>query len=176
MARGAYKAQPDARALGHLIAWAQSPHRQPPRAGAVDLAALAPSVSQALGRMTPAETEALRVKAREFLRALVGENVSMSTTIRPTLKLLKVADRVSIVVDGTPTDAILFLAARLVERAGTERLRICPALDCRRLFLKAGRREFCSTKCQRRVYLQTYDPFAARRRRAIVGRHGKAPR
>ena len=47
----------------------------------------------------------------------------------------------------------------MVEKTGVDRLRICPAPDCRKPFIKLGRREYCSDACQRRVYLTNYDAF-----------------
>ena len=65
-------------------------------------------------------------------------------------------------IHGTPRDVLLYQVITLLGRVGgVERLRLCPAADCGHVFLKIGRRDFCSDRCQRRVFLRTYDPFAA---------------
>ena len=114
------------------------------------------------------------------LRAMAGDTeAALGTACTPTLRPLRVGSRVILMVTGEPLDVALYLTAALLERVGTDRLRLCKAPDCGRLFVKIGRREFCSLRCQRRVFLSTYDPFAAvpRRARSSKGsRHGKASR
>ena len=68
---------------------------------------------------------------------------------------------------GTPRNVMRYQVLTLLERVGgAERLRLCPAPDCGRAFLKIGRRDYCSDRCRNRVFLSTYDPFAAKPRRA----------
>jgi hypothetical protein len=89
--------------------------------------------------------------------------------------VVKVGKDVSLLVGGAPRDALLYLVATLLNTVGVEKLRLCPAPDCNHAFVKIGRREYCSERCQRRVFLSTYDPLAARARRK-ESRDGKAPR
>src|SRR5205085_5197030 len=68
-------------------------------------------------------------------------------------------------VDGERRDVLLYQVLTLLDWLGSEveRLRCCPAPDCRKLFVKIGRREFCAVRCQQRVFQKNYDPFAAER-------------
>jgi predicted RNA-binding Zn ribbon-like protein len=123
----------------------------------LDYERLAAGVVPRFRQMKPADVEALRAELRTFLRALAGEtkhDAAMTAAITPTLYPLRVGRRVTLMVSGSPTDVTLFLAASLLEVVGTERLRLCPAPDCGRAFVKVGR-----------VFLTTYDPFAAKPRR-----------
>lgn len=67
---------------------------------------------------------------------------------------------------GRPRDVLLYQAATLLSTIGHERLRFCPAPDCNKAFIRIGRREYCSERCQRRVFAKQYDPFKAQPRRA----------
>jgi hypothetical protein len=40
----------------------------------------------------------------------------------------------------------------LLDRVGLSAVRRCGAADCRRLFVKTYRREFCSERCQKRAH------------------------
>ena len=60
--------------------------------------------------------------------------------------------------DRRPRESAIYLVVRLLERLGRDRLLLCPAarpwamgtVRCGRLFLKVGRKEYCSTMCQQR--------------------------
>ena len=55
-----------------------------------------------------------------------------------------------------PYDRIaMFQLVTLIRFVGIDRIRAC---DCKRVFLKIGRREFCSERCQNRVYMRSYIP------------------
>jgi hypothetical protein len=60
----------------------------------------------------------------------------------------------SIQVLGSHLDRMLYQIIRVIERVGVDRLLRCQAPDCKRLFLKVTRKEFCSTKCQMRMYMR----------------------
>ena len=64
--------------------------------------------------------------------------------------------KVGVVVDGAPRDRLLYLIIQLLEELGAEKLRTCADPECGRLFFKVTRKEFCSTRCQSRVYMRTY--------------------
>jgi hypothetical protein len=68
-------------------------------------------------------------------------------------------------IEGPLRDVFLHQFYGLLSSVGTDRLLLCPSPDCGRAFLKIGRREFCSERCQRRVFIRGYDPFKARARR-----------
>jgi CGNR zinc finger len=59
-------------------------------------------------------------------------------------------------VNGSPRDRFLYRVIRLLDELGIEKLHTCPAPKCGRLFFKVTRKEFCSTRCQSRVYMRRY--------------------
>jgi hypothetical protein len=54
------------------------------------------------------------------------------------------------------SDRFLFTALRLAEEVGLDRLRVCPASGCGRIFVKVTKKQFCSTNCQMREYMREY--------------------
>lgn len=62
--------------------------------------------------------------------------------------------KVGILVYGQLRDWLLYRVIRLFEELGAEKLQMCPAPDCGRLFFKVTRKEFCSTRCQTRIYMR----------------------
>lgn len=64
--------------------------------------------------------------------------------------------RVSPVVEGTAADIFRYVLLRVLERVAVDSLYRCPNPTCRRLFIKNGRREYCSTRCQGAVYMRAY--------------------
>jgi hypothetical protein len=64
--------------------------------------------------------------------------------------------KVDFVVHGSPLDRFQYQIVRLLEKAGANRLLVCPAKNCGRLFLKVTKKRFCSTRCQSRDYMQRY--------------------
>lgn len=62
--------------------------------------------------------------------------------------------RFRIVPRGNPDAVWLYQVVRLFEAIGTERIQMCPATDCGRVFLKVTKKEFCSTRCQSRTYMR----------------------
>jgi hypothetical protein len=119
--------------------------------------------------MDAAGVEALRLELRAFLRYLAsdGQTPRWPKGITVTLAPLHVAaGAVKWIVRGSPRDVLCYQTKTFLDRiGGLERLRLCPAPDCGKTFLKIGRREFCSTRCQQRIYQRDYDPFAAKPRR-----------
>jgi len=146
----------------------------------------------ALLKLRAPELEALRLEVRALLRFLAGaeseERVAArvqvevwaaktdpvpASPVGRRLRARRVGRRgasaskaVTHFIHGAPRDAVLYQVILLLGRiGGAERLRLCPAPDCGRVFLKVGRRDFCSDRCRQRVYASTYNPFAARPRR-----------
>ena len=169
-----------------LIAWLRSGDAVATRA-----------ITQVVNKTYPFSLDSLRDELRSFVRHLAGAPDEWWSTARPitiTIRPLVVepaqvrglgqkartrgvpskAQRyVSLYVDGTSAhalrDVLLYQILTLVVRVGgLDRLRLCPAPDCGRAYLKIGRREYCSPACQRRAFLQTYEPAAARPRRQVV--------
>lgn len=57
---------------------------------------------------------------------------------------------------GTPVAMLLYKVFRLLDDVGPNRLRNCPAEDCGRAFVKITRKEYCSTRCQKKIYMRNY--------------------
>lgn len=74
-------------------------------------------------------------------------------------------------VDGEPADVLYFRVLDLCQRAGPEALKEC---DCGKLFVKTGRRKFCSTKCQKRIQRRAERKTAREER--MRRKHGKTTR
>jgi hypothetical protein len=117
--------------------------------------------------MKPAALEAVRLELRAFLRFLAGDGQTVWPDVTVTLSPVHVAPRtVKWAVEGSTRDVLLYQTKTFLDRLnGFDRLRLCPAPDCGRVYLKIGRRENCSTRCQQRLYQRNYDPFAAKARR-----------
>jgi hypothetical protein len=109
-------------------------------------------VSARLGRV------GLELLQREGLAVLDGLAQGGSFTVAGDLVLSFYAIRrdgeLSIDVLGSPLDRMLYQIIRVIEKVGADRLLRCQAPDCKRLFLKVTRKEFCSTKCQMRMYMR----------------------
>jgi hypothetical protein len=83
-----------------------------------------------------------------------------------------VRDDVALTVEGHgAVDVLLFQILNLVQRVGLSRLRRCP---CGRVFAKTGRREFCSNRCQKRIYMRALREEERRERERK--RHDKTTR
>jgi hypothetical protein len=127
-----------------------------------------------LVRMTPTDIEALRRDLRAFLRFLAGDDQAwpggkgMPTLDVELFPIRVKPGQVKWAINGPARDVLLYQTKTLLDRleGGLDRLRQCPAPDCRRVFVKIGRRDYCSERCRQRVFLSTYDPFAAKPRRA----------
>jgi hypothetical protein len=128
----------------------------------------------AVWAMDAAGLDALRLELRAFLRFLAGGGRTVWPDITVTLSPVGVASgAVKWAVDGATRDVLLYQTKTCLDRInGFERLRLCPAPDCGRVYLKIGRRENCSTRCQQRLYQRSYNPFAAKPRRQTPQRIG----
>jgi hypothetical protein len=129
-------------------------------------------------RQTAAEVEAVQLQLRAFLRALAGATPITLEPFTPTLHVFREGAKVRVAVSGNPRDVTLYLAAAIAQEAGIDKLLRCGKAECGKVFVKIGRREFCSSECQRTKYLSTYDSSAARARRTRKkgARHGKTKR
>jgi len=121
---------------------------------------------------------ALKHELHEYFHAM-AHNIDKHAPAReyrfhPTLVSAPGPSGILIFIDGEPRDVLLYQVSTFLQAVGTDRLRQCPAPDCPRVFVKRGRREFCSERCQRRVFLASYDPFRAQSRRKDS--HGKTTR
>jgi hypothetical protein len=65
----------------------------------------------------------------------------------------------------------------LVDRVAIDKIRQCPDPDCGRYFVKVTRKRYCSTRCQRRVYMRQLRATArAERAREISTRRRRVTR
>jgi len=102
---------------------------------------------------------------QQRLRGFFGGLVDLASTdqggLVPTVHVNRLifgatptASGVVVTVDGPAADVLLFQVVQLIQAVGVSRLRRCPNEKCRRIFAKTGRREFCSDRCQKRVYMR----------------------
>jgi hypothetical protein len=78
-----------------------------------------------------------------------------------------------VTLTGNTEDILGFQVVRLLETTGVDRLRKC---ECGRLFAKVGRREFCSARCQKRVYTRLVRRQQRLERSSRRTQHGKKAR
>lgn len=100
-------------------------------------------------RPTTAEIDlALESLPRDEFGKPVGD---LPDHIDDFLRAYDFTSQVCLSVDGSAEDVIRFQALSLLRAVGVERLKTC---DCGVVFVKNGRREFCSERCQNRVYMR----------------------
>jgi hypothetical protein len=63
---------------------------------------------------------------------------------------------VDVLVYGEPRDWVRYRVIRLLEDLGAEKLRVCKADGCGKLFFRVTQKKYCSTRCQSRIYMQRY--------------------
>ena len=172
MARGQYTETVEIRALRWLIAFAEDEASSLVTLAHAGKAFVQPAAADAIAALTPAEVRVVKAEVRALLRAMADktELPPGGHHFRVQLTALNRGRGIALLVDGAPRDVLLYQTTVFLDRVGLDRLHRCPAPDCGRLFLKRGRREFCSTRCQKRVYLASYDPFAAQPRRTTTAK------
>jgi hypothetical protein len=67
-------------------------------------------------------------------------------------------------------DTVLYDVFTALQEVGPDRIRACP--ECGQIFVKVTRKEYCSTRCQSRVYMRQMRA-AERAARQKGSRHGK---
>jgi hypothetical protein len=92
---------------------------------------------------------------------------------RLRLGAAKLGSDVALRIDGTAKDVLTFQVINLLRAAGVKRLQRC---DCGRAFVRIRRQEFCSERCQKRVYMRKLraGTLEGRRRRRRGAGDGKA--
>jgi CGNR zinc finger len=179
MARGRYVESTAVRTLRALVALAEDERVSPETIARTGRAYILPPTLAALRALTPPQVQMLKQELREFFHAMAqGDVAARAQTQEQRFNVAFVAasgpSGIVLFVEGDPRDVLLYQASTFLQAIGTDRLRRCPAPDCGRVFVKVGRREYCSERCQRRVFISTYDPFKAQPRRK--DRHGKPTR
>jgi hypothetical protein len=139
------------------------------------------SVIERLLTFGPAERKALEREVRAFLNGVLsGDETatrltmsffpfkhppSPSTTkyrgVRTALQARALVDRyknkqpvVSLVVNGSPRDVLLYQVASLLREVGIGRLGVCADPECGRPFVRITKKRFCSQRCQSRIYMR----------------------
>jgi hypothetical protein len=137
-----------------------------------------PKHDQSIASWSIAELERQKLAIRQFLTSIVtlrdvGEGNLQSIRLDclefslipiPGVRNHKGTD-ILLRLDGDTGDLVWFGLINLIRAAGVDRLQFCSAPDCeqfhgrRRIYARVGRREFCSTRCQKRIYMrEKYDP------------------
>lgn len=81
-----------------------------------------------------------------------SDPIAFAYDVRITAEI--VGGDVRLAATGDGRDLLLLQVVLLLDRVGLSTVRECGALGCGRLFVKAYRREYCSVRCQRRVYMR----------------------
>jgi hypothetical protein len=93
-------------------------------------------------------------RMRGLLLTMAGVQVPMWIWASQSLTLLAFPKgEFSIEIQGPLNELISVQLVRVVRAVGRHRLCVC---DCRRLFLRVGKRKSCSIRCQKRVYMRRY--------------------
>jgi hypothetical protein len=168
MARGRYQRTKEMRFLESLVTFAEDRTAPLLTLAKAGRAYLLPATDDAFRGLTPPQVESLRQDLRAFLYAMAWDkdrNAAQEYRVSLTLVMAGGPHGIVVFADGAPRDVLLYQTQTLLQVIGTEHLRRCRAPDCGRAFVKRGRREYCSPRCQRRVFLSGYDPFAAQPQR-----------
>lgn len=109
-------------------------------------------------QLTPPDVINLRAELLQFVRSAVrGGQVSRPsspvTTAAQVSFDVQWATRSPAVIgaNGTTRDLVVVQFVLLIQEVGLHSVRECSATDCRRLYVKVYRREFCSPRCQKRI-------------------------
>ena len=144
----------------------------------VDLLQLGPLlVSDTIVRRPQDSTRSeVRAELLAFLRStILNSPVAGMGLHRPASFRARTVDgRVVCEADGDGRDLVLLQLVLLLHQVGLPNVRVCKAGDCRRMFVKLYRREFCSARCQKRAYMrQRRENERAKRERARLRRQRK---
>ena len=104
---------------------------------------------------TQTEAHALLAAIVRTGAAMVRVTLTMALA-RPAVqsgRIVLTSPRVLTLPMGELRDRFLYRLVRLLEDQGVEKVLRCP---CGRLFFKVTRKEYCSTRCQSRLYMRTY--------------------
>ncbi len=119
-----------------------------------------PAHQREVATWSETDFERFRADLEVFLRGLAGFQTRGGAIVQPIefshISLYPMPQRqrsalAPLLVEGATRDVLWFQIVNLVRFAGGERLRVCLADDCDRMFVKVGKREFCSDRCQGRV-------------------------
>jgi hypothetical protein len=102
--------------------------------------------------------ETLRGRWQNYLAWTIGRGVEPRSMIEavdpPELSPIRRGREIRYEIRGDPGGALTFQLINLVRAAGNDRLRECG--ECKKIFVRRGRKEFCSYNCQKRVYMREW--------------------
>ena len=110
------------------------------------------SVVTTLHALSRDEMAQLKQDLLAFVRMLAGNAPNSRVTRHLTIRVLPVKSgaRNALLLDGAPFDVLAFAISRILDLAGNDRVRACPQCDA--VFVKIGRRKFCSDRCVARAH------------------------
>jgi CGNR zinc finger len=127
----------------------------------------ASSANTRLLTLSPRQIAVLQTELRAFMRDLahtgqahtiapytVGFMVATHAPDPPARGPRRVRQAASLLVDGDPRDVLWYQTEKVLTAVGLERLRLCPAPECGRAFVRVTQKRFCSTRCQTRIYMR----------------------
>lgn len=95
-----------------------------------------------------------RTDLREFLRTGLTPNTGqLMPSADVQVSATVVGRSVLVTIDGKPRDLVWFQVVRLMQLEGLDKIHAC---ECGRVFLRTGRREFCTPRCQKRYYMRRF--------------------
>jgi CGNR zinc finger len=122
-----------------------------------------------------ADVSVLRAELLQLFRSAVRQaeigapSTAISTkTVSYTVRL--VDGRASIAASGDTRSLVILQAMLLLNDVGLTNVHECTAPDCRRLFVKVYRREFCSEQCQKRINTRKQRQIAREQRERLARR------
>jgi hypothetical protein len=126
-----------------------------------------------LGEVGVVRAELLQLLGSAKRMESIGRSSTPIFTNRPIAFTVRLVDgRAVIAAAGETRSLIILQTVLLLQEVGLANVQKCSAPDCRRLFVKVYRREFCSVQCQKRIYTRTKrrldrerKEYLARRRR-----------
>lgn len=110
--------------------------------------------------MTRQAVDLVRAELRAIVRGLAaGQAVTVQPlrigySLVPHVGTQSVSTIVEGARDGQGRDYLLAIAVAALNTAAIGHLRLCPAPDCGKAFVKLTKQQFCSTRCQSRAYMR----------------------
>jgi hypothetical protein len=126
-----------------------------------DMVSLGDAESE-LGNWPSSKLAMFHRELRLFLRAIVklGENDNSGSLIpvvaigRLEFAPVAVGEHLLLGFDASARDALWLQTMEMLRRFGLQRIRACPDSACSKLFVRTGRQDYCSDKCQARIYMR----------------------
>jgi len=118
---------------------------------------------QRIAAMRADQTDMVRAEVRHIIRQLAAGDHAV-TVFPPRVGYLLIRHTtparqqgVSVTIDGEqPRDMLVYLLVCLLKTVALDHLRLCPAADCGKAFVKVTKKRYCSSTCQSRDYMRTF--------------------